>query len=77
MEETWTSGTSVSYHRTTRRHNPEDLDFNLHSRENLKSHMRSVFSSVNVTVPQLPAIYLRINIPATDEKELILTFDTI
>jgi len=29
--------TYVSYHNTTRRHNPEDLDMNLHSRENIKS----------------------------------------
>jgi hypothetical protein len=29
------SETSVSYRNTTRRHNPDDLDLNLHRRENL------------------------------------------
>jgi hypothetical protein len=35
MEVARTSETVVSYHNTTRRHNPQDLDLNIHRRENL------------------------------------------
>jgi hypothetical protein len=38
MEAILTSETLVTYHNTTQRHNPEDLDLNFHRCESFKSH---------------------------------------
>jgi hypothetical protein len=38
MQTVRSSETLVSYHNTTRHHNSEDYDLNLHRSENLKSH---------------------------------------
>jgi hypothetical protein len=42
------SETLVSYHITTRRYNPEDLDINLDLRENPKSQTSVNFTSYNL-----------------------------
>jgi len=47
MEAALSSGKLVSYHNTTQRHNPKDLDLNLHRRESVSrsgSHIKLLFS---------------------------------
>jgi hypothetical protein len=39
MEAAWASETSLSYHNTTLRYNPEELDLNHHRRESLKTRI--------------------------------------
>jgi hypothetical protein len=37
----------VSYHNTTRRHNPEDLDLKHHRREILKARIKYLYGEVS------------------------------
>jgi hypothetical protein len=58
-----TSETLVSYHITTRRHNPEDLGLNLHRRESVNSYqimIRKLYVlSVTIQIEEYRKSYLR------------------
>jgi hypothetical protein len=54
MEAVWTSETMISCHNTPRRHNPEDLDLNLHRRENLISQKPYVRESKAINKKSKP-----------------------
>jgi hypothetical protein len=54
MEAARTSETLVSYRNTTQRHNPDELDLNLHLRENIKSRISTLPAPLNR--PNLPCL---------------------
>jgi hypothetical protein len=62
MEAACTSETLVYYHITTRPHNPEELDLNLHRRENFKSIVANMLDvnyihSVNMSYRIFKTLY--------------------
>jgi hypothetical protein len=69
MEVPWTSETFVSYHSTTRRHNPEDLDLKRHRRESLKT---SSLPCSEESESSRPDVIFRYKLFFYDEKLLTL-----
>jgi hypothetical protein len=50
MKAAWFTETSVSKHISTRCHNPEDRDLNLHHREKLTHHIQNFIVKVKVSL---------------------------
>jgi hypothetical protein len=68
MEAARSSETSVSYRETTRHNHPEDLDLNLHRRENPKfSSKRNIFF-LNI-VWRIGLIYFMVILKTEDRQE--------
>jgi hypothetical protein len=55
MEAASTSETTVNFYQTTRRNNPEDSHLHTHRRENVKSHLETLYVYRHfMTVATLP-----------------------